>query len=79
MYYALTTTSPRERGWRVLAIRDTKQATEEAGLAELDKRHPGPIRDIYAETEYRNFVVLSKTAAERGRYIPHRDSLESFV
>lgn len=74
-YYALTTTNAQLSGWTILAVEPSRQEAETAGLAELDRHNPsGPAGDIYSQTEHRNFVVLSRTAAIRGRYIPARDS-----
>lgn len=72
-YYALTTTNPRY-WWIVLAVEASRDEAEKRGLEELDRRNPGGLMSsISAETERRNFRVMSRSAAERGRFVPRLD------
>lgn len=65
VYVALTTTGG---SWYVEAMGEpgeSKEAVEAKAVEKIRSQHPDPARDIYTQTELKNLIVLSKSAAMR--------------
>ena len=58
-YIALTTTNAQQNGFEIIAAGPNKAKVEEAAKSIIGTG------DIYRETEQKNLVVVSKTAAKR--------------
>jgi len=71
LYYAFTTTNAAH-GWKVIAEARTRREAERLAREAL-----GTAGDLYRQTEIRNLMVLSKSAA--GRLAVLRTAIERWL
>lgn len=78
-YVALTTTNYKENGYHVVAEGSSKPALTEQAKNKICGVQKNTEKDISTETELKNLIVVSKTAAKRryGIDIDSTDYLES--